>query len=328
MEDFEEYYADKNILITGGAGAIGHTLVHRLLKEAKKIVILDDLSSGHEFNVPDSPKIIFVKKSVLDDNAVSEAFSHKIDIVFHLAANFANQNSVENPEKDLLVNSLGTLKILEASVKHNIKKLIYTSSSCVYGNQNNSLQEGNTNFTLDTPYAISKLAGEHYCLFFYNHYKLPVVILRYFNAYGEGELPGRYRNVIPNFIWLAMNNKPLTITGTGHETRDFTYIGDNVRGTLIAGSHDEAIGEVINIGVGKEIKIIDIATKINEITGNKAGIMFIPQRDWDTVQRRCASLYKAKSLGYRPEVNLDEGLTKTYEWIKKIQIHIKSEEHK
>jgi len=311
-----EYYQDKRILVTGGAGAIGHNLLFPLKDVAKEIIVIDDLSSGHLFNIPDSGNIIFVKASILEDKILTDIFSKKINIVFHLAANFANQNSVDNPEKDLKVNSLGTLKMLQFSKRNGVERFIYTSSSCVYGNRSGVLTEDKTSYTLDTPYAISKLSGEYYTNFFHNQYDLPTVILRYFNSYGEGECPGKYRNVIPNFIWRAMNNKPLFITGTGNETRDFTYVGDIIGGTLLAGKSKEALGKVINLGRGQETKITDLACSINKIVGNSAGIEFKPRRDWDHINSRQASIELAKNLiGFKPKTDLDEGLKKTYEWL-------------
>jgi UDP-glucose 4-epimerase len=142
------------------------------------------------------------------------------------------------------------------------------------------------------------------------------VILRYFNSYGPGEVPGKYRNVIPNFIWLALNNQNLKITGTGAETRDFTYVSDIVEGTLLAGQNEKAIGEVFNLGRGAETKVLDLANRINRVSGNKAELLFTQPRDWDSIKRRCASIEKAKRiLGYNPKTELGEGLKNTYGWI-------------
>lgn len=316
MAGYEEFYLNKTILITGGAGAIGHNLVNALLPIVKKIVIIDDLSSGFADNVPNDKKIHFLNGSVLDNTMLGSAFLYPIDIVFHLAANFANQNSVDHPQKDLLVNSLGTLKLLEKCTEKRISKFIYSSSSCIYGNMESRIDESRVNSKLDTPYAISKLSGEYYSFFFYHHYKLPVTILRYFNSYGEGEHPGKYRNVVPNFFKLALEKNPLPITGTGNETRDFTYVGDTVRGTLLIAASKASDGKVFNIGSGRETKIIDIANQINMITGNDKGVVYKDARSWDSVKKRCANITKAKELGYNPSTSLSDGLVKTYAWIK------------
>jgi len=177
------------------------------------------------------------------------------------------------------------------------------------------LREDYVSLHLDTPYQINKLVGELYCNYFYNYYKLPVAIARYFNVYGPGEVPGRYRNVIPIFIWLALHKKPLPITGTGEETRDFTFVEDIVDGTLRMGAFEEALGEAINLASETETRVIDLANWINELAGNEAGIVFGPRRDWDKVVKRRASIEKAnKILGYKPKTTIEKGLKKTIEW--------------
>ncbi|HDJ89965.1 MAG TPA: NAD-dependent epimerase/dehydratase family protein, partial [Thermoprotei archaeon] len=264
-------------------------------------------------------RIFFIKGSILDEEKMKRAFSFKPQYVFHLAAHFANQNSVDHPETDLLVNALGTLKTLEYANLVGVERFIYASSGCsVYGSKAPlPLREDFVSLHLDTPYQINKLVGELYCNYFNDYYKLPVAIARYFNVYGPGEVPGRYRNVIPNFMWWAMHGRPLPITGTGNETRDFTFIDDIVDGTLRMGVIKEAIGEAINLASGTETKIIDLARIINEITGNKAGIIFKPRRSWDKAVRRRASIEKAgEILGYKPKTNIRIGLRKVYEWFK------------
>ena len=327
FEEVLEHYKDKRILITGGAGTIGSNLVKTLLKaEPELIIVIDDLSSGHLWNLPKDPKVYFIHGSVLDDEKMKRVFSFKPHYVFHLAAHFANQNSVDHPETDLLVNGLGTLKALEYAHLVGVERFVYASSGCsVYGSSAPlPLREDYVSLHLDTPYQINKLVGELYCNYFHDYYGLPVAIARYFNVYGPGEVPGRYRNVIPNFMWWAMNNQPLPITGTGEETRDFAYVDDIIDGSLRMGVIKEAVGEAINLASGKETKIIDLAKMINEITGNKAGIIFRPRRDWDKVIRRRASIEKArKILGYEPKTEIREGLTKVYMWFKENWENIK-----
>jgi len=320
FEEVLSHYTGKRILITGGAGCIGSNLTKALLKaEPERIIIIDDLSASYEWNIPKHQKVIFIHGSILDEEKMKRAFSYKPHYVFHLAAHFANQNSVDHPETDLLVNGLGTLKTLEYANLTGVEKFIFASSGCsVYGSQAPlPLKEDFVSLHLDTPYQIHKLLGELYCNYFHNYYGLPVTIARYFNVYGPGEVPGKYRNVIPNFIWWAMHGQPLPITGTGEETRDFTYVEDIVDGTLRMGVVEEAVGEAINLASGTETKIIDLANWINEITGNKAGIIFKPRRDWDKAIRRRASIEKAKKiLGYEPKTDMKTGLRKVYEWIK------------
>ena len=320
FEDILSHYTGKRILVTGGAGAIGSNLVKILLKaEPEKIVVIDDLSAGYEWLLPEHPRLHFVKGSILDEEKLKRAFSFRPHIVFHLAAHFANQNSVDHPETDLLVNGLGTLKVLQYAHLVQVERFVFASSGCsVYGSQAPlPLEEDYVSLHLDTPYQINKLVGELYCNFFHDYYRLPVAIARYFNVYGPGEVPGKYRNVIPNFMWWAMHGKPLPITGTGEETRDFTFVDDIIDGTLRMGVLEEAVGQAINLASGIETKIIDLAEKINKITGNKAGIIFKERRDWDKATRRRASIEKAKKLlGYQPRVDIDTGLSKVYQWFK------------
>ena len=314
-----EHYNGKRILITGGAGCIGSNLAKALLKaNPERIIIIDDLSASYEWNIPKDPKVVFIHGSILDEERMKRAFSYKPHYVFHLAAHFANQNSVDHPETDLLVNALGTLKTLQYANLVEVERFVFASSGCsVYGSQTPlPLREDFVSLHLDTPYQINKLVGELYCNYFNDYYGLPVAIARYFNVYGPGEVPGKYRNVIPNFIWWAMNRQPLPITGTGEETRDFTFVDDIIDGTLRMGFVKEAVGEAINLASGTETRIIDLANWINELTGNSAGIIFKPRRDWDKAVRRRASIEKArKILGYQPKTDIKTGLKKTYEWI-------------
>jgi nucleoside-diphosphate-sugar epimerase len=317
FEEVLAHYTNKRILITGGAGCIGTNLTSTLLKaEPEKIIIIDDFSASYEWNIPKDSRVVLIRGSILDEEKMKRAFSYKPHYVFHLAAHFANQNSVDHPETDLLVNALGTLKTLEYANLVSVEKFVFASSGCsVYAPL--PLREDFVSLHLDTPYQINKLVGELYCNYFYDYYKLPVVIARYFNVYGPGEVPGKYRNVIPNFMWWAMHEQPLPITGTGEETRDFTFVEDIVDGTLRMGVVKEAVGEAINLASGTETRIIDLANWINEITGNKAGIVYKERRDWDKAIRRRASIEKAKKiLGYEPKTDIKTGLRKVHEWFK------------
>ena len=326
MEDVLSYYEGKRVLVTGGSGCIGSNLIRELLRaEPDLIVVLDDLSASFEWNLPHDSRIQFIHGSVLDEEKLKRAFSFRPDYVFHLAAHFANQNSVDHPETDLMVNGLGTLKTLQYAYLTGVERFVFASSGCsVYGSQAPlPLKEDFVSLHLDTPYQIHKLLGELYCNYFHNYYGLPVAVARYFNVYGPGEVPGKYRNVIPNFIWLALHRKPLPITGTGEETRDFTFVEDVVDGTLRMGVVAEAVGEAVNLASETETRVIDLANWINELAGNDAGVVFKPRRDWDKVVRRKASIEKAKKiLGYTPKTDIQAGLKRTYEWILKNRTRI------
>ena len=319
MTDLGNSYRGKKVLVTGGAGAIGSNLVRALAEDGAEVIILDDLSSGVRWNVPSLPGVLFVEGDVLDEVKLKRVFFERPQIVFHLAAFFANQNSVDHPERDLLVNGMGTLRLLEYSVFTGVERFVYASSGCsIYGsNAPLPLREEFMSMHLSTPYQITKMLGELYCNFFYNHYGLKVVKPRFFNSYGPGEVPGQYRNVIPNFIYWALKGKPLPITGSGKETRDFTYVGDIVDGLLRAGVLESAVGQEFNLASGVETKIVDLAHMINEATGNKAGVLYAQRRKWDTKDRLLASVDKARKLiGYEPKTQFSEGLQRTIEWFR------------
>lgn len=282
-----------------------------------QITVLDDLSSGHLENVGESPRIRFVQGRIDSDEDLDKVFDVRIDDVFHMAANFANQNSVEYPQRDLQVNGMGTLKILSRAAEQKVRRVIYASSSCVYGDRGVPLSEEMRDYSLDTPYGITKLLGERYMAFFHRHHDLPVVILRFFNVYGPNEYPGRYRNVIANFLHKAMNDDVIEITGTGEETRDFNFTDDTVRGILLAAETEAATGETFNIASGRETRIRDLVGVILDITGSRSEVVFRPRRTWDSVTRRVAAVEKAEMiLGYRPEIRLEDGLARYWKWLK------------
>ena len=317
MEVYKEYEG-KIVLVTGGAGCIGTNLCKKLAElGAEKVVILDDLSSAYEWNIPRADNISFVNGSILDDEMLKRVFKEKPDYVFHLAAHFANQNSVDNPETDLMVNGLGILKVLQYANLVNVERFVYSSSGCgVYGlDSKMPFEEHDISISLHTPYQVTKLVGELYTNYFHNLYGLPIVNARFFNVFGPGEVPGRYRNVIPNFLFWAMNKQALPITGDGAETRDWTYVDDIITGLLAMGIREEAIGEAINLGSGMEHRVIDMAQMVNELAGNEAGVIYVEQRDWDVKHRLLSSIEKAKRLlGYKPQTEFEDGLKKVYVW--------------
>ena len=319
MIKYHPYYADTAVLITGGAGAIGSNLTRALAEAGARVTVLDDLSSAARWNVPDHPNVRFVQGSVLDEQELIRLFAQRPRIVYHLAALFANQNSIDHPRDDLQVNGLGTLLVLQYAQLSGTERVVYASSGCsVYGRDAPfPLTEGYVSLNLDTPYMITKMLGELYCNFFRNYYDLATVRTRFFNSFGPGEVPGAYRNVIPNFVYWALQGKALPVMGTGEETRDWTYVGDIVDGLMRAGSHPTAVGEEMNLASGREVRVIDMAQAVNELTGNSAGIRYIPRRTWDHKTRLLASIEKAgRLIGYRPQTDFREGLEATVHWFR------------
>ena len=317
------YYEGRTILVTGGAGAIGSNLIialSRLVGSTGKIVVLDNLSSikvADPWNVTPLPNIMFVKGDVRNDTDLKRVFKESPSIVFHLAAFFANQNSVDFPETAAMVDVIGQIKLMEQSTLSRIERFVYASSGCaIYGSYGKMpLKEDFISMHLTTPYQINKMTGEMYCNFYFHHYGLKIANCRFFNSYGPGEVPGQYRNVIPNFIYWAMNNRSLPITGTGDETRDFTYVLDLVQGLIKAGYSEKAVGENFNLAAGREVKIKDLAAMVNHSTGNKTPVVFRERRKWDTKPRLLASIEKARDLiGYEPIVDFDEGFETNIEW--------------
>ena len=285
-------YEGKIVLVTGGAGAIGSNLCRKLAElGAEKVIILDNLSSAYEWNIPSAKNIVFVNGSVLDDEMLKRVFKAKPDYVFHLAAHFANQNSVDNPEYDLMVNGQGILKVLQYANLVNVKRFVYSSSGCgVYGLESKMpFEEHDISISLHTPYQVTKLLGELYTNYFYNLYGLPIVNARFFNVYDPGEVPGKYRNVIPNFFYWAMKGQALPITGDGTETRDWTYVDDIIDGLLAMGIKEAAVGEAINLGSGKEHRVIDMANMVNELANNEVEIRYVERRNWDVKTRLLSS---------------------------------------
>jgi nucleoside-diphosphate-sugar epimerase len=320
MESYLKNYKDKTILITGGAGAIGSNLTYAVANlDADQVIVLDDLSAGYEWLVPSLPNVLFVRGSVTDEVILKRVFALKPDVVFHLAAFFANQNSVDYPQRDLMVNGLGTLLIFQYAHITNTSRVVYASSGCsIYGSAAPlPLKEDFMSMHLTTPYQITKMLGELYANFFYHHYGLPIVKTRFFNSYGPGEVPGQYRNVIPNFIFYALSGFPLPFTGTGGETRDFTYVTDIVDALLRAGYFERAIGQEMNIASGSETNILEMAKLINQLTGNSEDIAQAKARVWDTKKRLLASINRAKKIiGYEPKIAFEQGLKTTIQWFR------------
>lgn len=320
MTEVSEAFNGKAVLVTGGAGAIGGNLVKELVRfDIREVVIIDDFSSSYPWNAPRGPKIRLIQGDILDNDKLALAFSSKPEIVYHLAAHFANQNSVDHPEEDLMVNGMGILKVLQQAHRTGVSRFVYASSGCgIYGSGSKMpFEEHDVSMELHTPYQVTKMLGELYTNYYHNLYNLPIVNARFFNSYGPGEVPGRYRNVIPNFIYWAMKKMPLPITGTGEETRDFTFVGDIIEGLLLMAMKSEAIGRAFNLAAGREIKIMDMAETVNRLANNDSGIIHTQRRDWDKKNRLLASNEKAKKmLGFKPTIEFNDGLQRAYEWFK------------
>ena len=324
-DNIRSYFKDKTILVTGGAGAIGSNLVitlSNLVGEDGKIIVLDNLSAikGNEpIDLPPLNNMMFVKGDIRSDIDLKRVFRERPTIIYHLAAFFANQNSVDYPENSADVDIQGIIKLLDLAQFTKVKRFIYASSGCsIYGSYGKMpLKEDFISMHLTTPYQINKMAGEMYCNFYHHHYGLKTVNCRFFNSFGPGEIPGQYRNVIPNFVYWSMLEKSLPLTGTGNETRDFTYVLDLVQGLIKAAYYEDAIGQAFNLASEKETKIKDMITMVNKATGNKTPITKFPARKWDTKKRLLASIDLAtKLIDYKPKTKFEDGLSSNMEWFR------------
>lgn len=314
-------YENQVVLITGGAGAIGRNLADKIAGlGAKKVIILDNLVSSYEWNIPNKKNILFINGDICNEDDLKRVFQEKPTYIFHLAAFFANQRSVEYPVQCDIVNSIGTIKLLEyAIISSCVKRFIYTNSEGgAYGSDLTlPYSEKMTSTILGSPYYISKKSAEMYCNYYFNNYGLPVVTLRLFNSYGPGEVPGQYRNVIPNFIYWALNNQPLPLTGSGKMIRDFVYVDDTVDGIIRAGIFEGAIGQSINIATGIGVDIRHLATLINKRTNNNSGVQQYEKRKWDTrIEIIGDGSLALRLLDFKPKTSLKKGLEVTVQWFK------------
>lgn len=319
----DDHWHGRRVLITGGAGAIGSNLVRALLDVGALPVVLDDFSASEPVNLPSDSRVESIRGDIATDGALQQAFGLRPTVVFHLAALFANQNSVDHPRADLRVNGLGTLMLLEAAVAAGRPRVVFASSGCsIYGiDAELPLREGVASLHMSTPYQITKMLGEAYGNYFHAQQGLPVAHARLFNVYGPGDAPGPYRSVIPNFIDRALDGLPLRVTGSGSDTRDFTFAADAVDGLMRIGSHPGAPGRAFNIASAREVSVLELARLVNRLTRNTAGVEFVPQRGWDTRRRLLASVDRARTeLGYEPATTLRAGLEKTIAWARQRRV--------
>jgi UDP-glucose 4-epimerase len=312
-EPLEQAFANRAILVTGGAGFVGGAVVRRLVGAGAHVTVLDDLFTGLEQTVPDAAR--FVAGSVTDE-ALVRTLVGEAELVFHMAARNIIA-STKNPRDDYATNIGGTLNVLMAALETRPRRVVYTGSTSVYGNPRSiPINEDDAIVPL-SPYAVSKLAGEHYCQAFAESYGVPISIVRYSNVYGEGQRPDNpYCGVVSKFFAAAYEGEPLSIHGDGQQTRDFTYVSDAVDATLLAAVVARAEGEVFNVGTGIETSIDELARRIGAAAGHEIVIEHIDRRDIDNIRRRVVNIEKARRmLRWAPQVTLERGLAMTAEWL-------------
>jgi len=271
------------ILITGGAGFIGHHLTHKLLGMNYEVVVLDNFKTGKMQNISQHLKNTLFKLVVGDvrNKKVIRNALDGVDAIVHLAALISVEESFKNPIETHNVNVTGTLNVLEEAARTNIEKFIYASSCAVYGDGNPlPLKEGYPPKPL-SPYAASKASAEHYCEMFHRSYGLKTVILRYFNVYGPGQGNNPYSGVVTKFLNNALSGAPLVIYGDGEQTRDFIYIDDVVEATILALESGDAVGQTFNICTGFPTSINELANIVKELVGKDLKIIHDKPRTGD-----------------------------------------------
>ncbi len=319
----------KNALVTGGAGFVGSHLCEELLSKGYTVTCLDNLLAGSKKNLDsfhNNKKFRFVEGDVRNKTLIFDEVK-KVDIIFHLAAIVGVSVVVNNPLENISVNLEGITNVCSAAVKTGVKKVVFTSSSEVYGkNSSIPLIEDVSDSIFGTTqvtrwaYGMAKALGEHIILAS-KEKGLKFAIVRYFNCYGPRGINKNYVNVIPNFIKASLKNEPITIHSKGLQTRCFCYVKDTVSGTILAAEKLE--NDIVNIGSNKEITILSLAKKIKKLTKSRSKFIFIPEqkifnKKFEGSSRRVPSVEKAKKLlNFSPKINLEEGLRNTIEWTKK-----------
>jgi len=307
------------ILVTGGAGFIGSNLVDELMKQDVHVIVYDNFDEyylGKERNLEQhisSLDLTILRADILDTKTLFKALDN-VDIVFHLAAQPGVGFSLEDPKKTSNVNIIGTLNVLRAIKEAGVRKVIYASTSSVYGQPQYLPIDENHPTNPVSIYGASKLAAEKYCQIFAHQLGLPMVILRYHTVYGPRQRPDM---AIHKWTRALFEHKPITIYGDGNQTRDFTYIDDIVDGTIRAAEVEDAVGQVFNLGGGNRISINEVVKLLIETSEvGESRVVYEPPKVGD-VSDTYADITRAKqTLGFNPKVGLKDGLRRFIEWYK------------
>ena len=303
-------------LVTGVAGFIGSNLARELLRRGETVRGLDNFNTGKRENLADLKGLDFREADLLDEKAVASA-CQGVDYVLHQAAVASVPRSVEKPRPSHDSNITGTFNLLIAARDSRVKRVVYAGSSSVYGETPTLPKTESMLPDPISPYAVQKLAGEHYLRSFYRVYGLETVTLRYFNVFGPFQDPGSmYSGVLAKFCLAMLSDQAPTIFGDGEQSRDFTYIDNNVHANILAATAPaaKAAGEVFNIATGHQITLNATVKVLRKLTGYSGEVKYAPDRAGD-IKHSYADISRAeKALGYRPLVGFEEGLKKTVEW--------------
>jgi UDP-glucose 4-epimerase len=300
----------RHALVTGGAGFIGSNLVDLLLRHGHTVTVLDNLSSGYRANLRSGVR--FVEGDIRDEAAVDSAVAGA-DVVFHLAASVGNKRSIDNPIDDADSNVLGTLKLLEACGRHDVRKLVFSSSAGIFGELKVLPIREDHPAEPDSPYGASKLAAEKLCLVYAKLHRMECTCLRYFNVYGPNQRYDAYGNVIPIFVHAVMRHQPIVIFGDGEQTRDFVNVRDVAEANYRAATTPGVWG-AFNIASGTRISINDLAALVFQASGLERAVQYADPRPGD-VRHSLADISAARAaFGYQPRVTLEEGLPEYVDW--------------
>jgi nucleoside-diphosphate-sugar epimerase len=308
------------VLVTGGAGFIGSNITHRLVKTGHTVRVLDNFATGQRDNLADYiDSVELIEGDIRDFWTVAKA-TKGIECIIHEAALPSVLRSIDNPLTTTEVNINGTLNLLEASRFNGVRRLVFASSSSVYGDSPESCKHEELKPRPKSPYAITKLAAEEYCLIFNQLYGLETVALRYFNVFGPYQNPNsQYSAVIPKFIMKLLDGQAPSINGDGATSRDFTFVENVINATLLALEKKAAVGHAINIACNKTYTINDLVNFINRILGKTIKPVYLPEIRGE-VKHSLADITRARELlGYNPEIDFNEGLKRTVEWFESNQ---------
>ncbi|MBN1477224.1 SDR family oxidoreductase [Candidatus Sumerlaeota bacterium] len=296
-------------LVTGGAGFIGSNIVEHLVSQGAAVRVLDNFSTGKRENIaPWLDRIDLVEGDLTDPDDVRRAVDG-VDIVLHQGALPSVPVSVERPVDTNAANITGTLLLLEASRRAKVRRVVYAGSSSAYGAVKRTTNVETNTPAPRSPYAVQKLAGEHYCLAHWHCHGLETVVVRYFNVFGPRQNPkSQYAAVIPAFITRVLAGERPIIYGDGEQTRDFTSVENNVLANLIAAEHPRAVGEVFNIACGRSTSLLELLAIINELCGTSIEPVFEPERAGDVKHSRADNSKARDLIGFEPHVDLREGL--------------------
>ncbi len=304
---------NKRVLVTGGAGFIGSNLVQNLVANNYEITVVDNLLTGHLSNLESIyDKLNFIKGDIRDFELIDQLMKN-IDTVFHLAASVGNKRSIDFPLVDAQINVIGTLNVLEAARKHNIRKIVTSSSAGIFGELKMIPINENHPIDPDTPYGSTKLCQEKLCLSYSKLYNLEAVCLRYFNVYGQNQRFDAYGNVIPIFVYNIIHGIPIKIFGDGEQTRDFIHVNDVVKANVNA-SLSIGISGAFNIASGESISINQLISILSSFIDKKIIVSYLDKRPGDVIHSLADISSAKENINFNPSTQLIEGLREYFIW--------------